>query len=226
VEKEEDVAQEQQMKIVDLYVLSCGQIVTALQEWILKIALTEWRYIVRLHSSYEQPVANNRNQIVRRFLQGDGDYLMMVDEDQAAGFNPLDFVERDLDVLGFPTPVWKTGQVTPDDPVRWNVWVDDEDGNPTGGAVRRGAEVMEVSGVGSGLIIIARRVLEHPDMRAPFMDTWDEDGARRESEDRTFASGRRQRALPSGWPPGTPAGTGSGSICSKWCRRSTWWSGC
>lgn len=177
---------QQQMPIVDLYVLSTGTVATALQEWLLKIALTERRYIVRLHSSYEQPVANNRNQIVRRFLQGDGAYLMMVDEDQAAGFNPLDFVERDLDVLGFPTPCWKSGHVEPDNPIRWNVWIDDEDGNPTGGAVRRGAPVMEVSGVGSGLILIARRVLEHPDMRAPFMDSWDEDGARRESEDRTF----------------------------------------
>ena len=172
--------------IVDVYVLSCGTVATALHEWTMRIALTERRYQIRLHGSYDQPVANNRNQIVRRFLQADGDYLMMIDEDQAAGFNPMDFVAADKDIVGFPTPVWRTGHTTPDDPIRWNVWIDDEEGRPTGGAMKQGDRLVEVGGVGSGLILIARRVLAHPEMQAPFMDEWDEDGCRTASEDRTF----------------------------------------
>ena len=178
---------------VDVYTLSTGQIAIGQHKWLTRIALSEGRYDLRLHASCDQPVANNRNRIVREFLQGDGDYLMMVDEDQAADFNPLDLVAYDKDILGFPTPVWKAGESSDEQPVRMNITLDDPDGGASGAAIRTEGVLMELAGsIGSGMIIIARRVLEHPEMRAPFQDAWDQDGIRRQSEDWTFC--RRARA--------------------------------
>ena len=62
-----------------------------------------------------------------------------------------------------------------------------------GGYVLRHPEpLMEISAAGAGAVLIARRVLEHPDMRFPFRDRFTEDGVRKQGEDVTFI--RRARA--------------------------------
>jgi hypothetical protein len=142
------------------------------------LAANEKRFALTLSYSDGQPVANNRNHIVQRFLERDGDYLCMIDSDNVPLFNPLDYVERDLDVIGFPYPTWRGND---EYPIRWFPH------EPTGNGV------VEIDEVGTGCILIAHRVLVHPDMRAPFMDEWDRDGLRTIGEDQSFC--RRARKV-------------------------------
>jgi hypothetical protein len=83
---------------------------------------------------------------------------------------------HDLDVLGFPYP---TIRINDDPPILWFP------GPPSGKGL------VEVEAVGGGCLLIARRVLEHPGMRAPFMNEWDADGLRTEPEDTSFCQRAR-----------------------------------
>lgn len=151
------------------------------REWLLlQEVLKEKRYHLLLGLSDAQPVANNRNRTALRILENEAvGYLCSIDNDSVpAGFNPLDYVERDLDVVGFPYLTWRANA---DPPL---VWIPEDPA---------GRELEEVKVVGGGCLLIARRVLEHPDMRAPFLDCWDADGRRTKPEDYNF-SWRARRA--------------------------------
>jgi hypothetical protein len=138
------------------------------------------RYSLTLSYSDAQPTANNRNQIVRRFLKQGGDYLLMIDSDTIPLFNPLDYVARDLDVLGFPVPTWRGNH---DNPLPWHPCLPD------------GRGLVKIDWVSTACILIARRVLEHPALRGPFLDEWDADGVRTAGEDQSFC----RRALEAGF---------------------------
>lgn len=145
------------------------------------LAVRERRYRLTLGYPSAQPIANNRNQIARRFLADpEASYLLMIDSDVVPQFNPLDYVERDLDVIGWPTPTWRANDIPP---VRWFPFA------PTP------AGLVEVDEVSTSCILIARRVLAHVDMRAPFQDAWDADGIRTAGEDQSFC----QRAARAGF---------------------------
>jgi hypothetical protein len=49
-----------------------------------------------------------------------------------------------------------------------------------------GEGIKEVQWGGTGMVLIARRVLEHPDLRAPFAYRYNEDGIKIWEEDSTF----------------------------------------
>jgi len=160
---------------IDVAVLNQGSVRTELVEKLLKLSHDQ-RYDLSFTYPSRAPVASNRNYICKQFREGDADFLLMTDDDQHWEKNPLDMVEHDLDVVGFPTSVYQP-VVSMEKPVRWNM------------IKKEGAEeapITQVSGIGSGSLLIARRVLEHPDLRAPFMDKFDEDGIRVSSEDLRF----------------------------------------
>lgn len=153
------------------------------REWLLMHELGRGRYELVLGYSDAQPVANNLNRIALRVLEDEEtDYWLKIDSDTVPGCNPLDYVERDLDVLGFPCATWRAND---DEPLIWFP------APPDG----RGLVEVEGKGVGGGVLLIARRVLEHPAMRAPFLDEWDEDGLRTVPEDTTFCT----RAMAAGF---------------------------
>lgn len=132
----------------------------------------ERRYRVTLGYPSAQPTAHNRNQIARRFLRdAEAAYLLMIDSDVVPQFNPLDYVERGLDVIGWPTPTWRANDTSP---LVWHPCPPD------------GKGLVGVEWVSTSCILIARRVLAHPDMRAPFHDMWDADGMRTAGEDQSF----------------------------------------
>lgn len=168
---------------VHLVTLTRGMIRAELgvfREWLLlRELLTERRYHLKLGISDAQPVANNRNRTALRVLEDEAvAFLCSIDNDSVpAGFNPLDYVERDLDVVGFPYLTWRANA---DPPL---VWIPEEPGD-------RGLE--EVDWLGGGCLLIARRVLEHPDMRGPFLDCWNSDGRRTMPEDINFCERARR----------------------------------
>lgn len=146
------------------------------REWLVT---AERRYDVEMSFSDAQPITNNRNQIASRFLERGHDYMLMLDDDNAPTFNPLDFVGSDYDVLGFPYPTWRAGN---DPPLQWIPDYPHEGGG-----------IIETDWVGTGCILIARRVLERFASlgEAPFMDDYDERGWRVWGEDIHFC--RRAR---------------------------------
>ena len=131
---------------------------------LLKMQL-DTRYGIRIIQPTHSPSDNNRHHIFNDFLAGNEDYLLMIDSDNPPINNPLDLIELDRDVMGCPTPVWHfTSKVKGERPIYENAYkyVPEKDAYtewPDKDGLQR------VDAVGTGCILIARRVLEHPGMR-------------------------------------------------------------
>lgn len=173
------------MTRVQVAVPNMGRIDTRLVVWLMKL-MHDGRYDLHYAFPIYSPIASARNRIAREFREASQpfDYLLMVDSDVVPSTNPLDLVKRDLDVVGQLCPIWK-GQLAPGREVMWNVV-------PLEGSVLIGEGLTQVQGIGAGCLLIARRVLEHPEMRAPFTEEHDEDGVRTVGEDLAFC--KRARA--------------------------------
>lgn len=144
--------------------------------------LDDRRYKLELNFSYDRPTPSNRNGISKRFREGTADYLLMIDHDTIPYGNPLDFVEQDLDIVTFPYPVWRPDRSPP---LTLSLALE-AGSSQVGTTVRVGEGVQEVLWGGTGMVLIARRVLEHPDMRVPFAYKYNEDGIKIWEEDSHF----------------------------------------
>jgi len=142
--------------------------------------------------SWGIPIANNRNKIVKRFLETDADFLLMFDDDVVPAFNPAQAILYDKDVLGLPTRR-RTGQR-----IEWVVYAKHPVVKNRYAAidldkVRSDADILKVDAVGTGAILIKRKVLET--VKAPFMDVFDSDGLRILGQDLNFC----QKAIEAGF---------------------------
>jgi hypothetical protein len=78
----------------------------------LESSLYEWmhektdKYSFNFFIRKEVPTSSNRNHIVKDFLAGDWDYLVMFDEDTVPIRNPFDLLDHDKDVIGVAYPGW------------------------------------------------------------------------------------------------------------------------
>ena len=134
--------------------------------------LQDGRYRIRHDAPTHSPYVNNLHRCVKDFLRGGEDYWITMDDDNPPMNNPLDLVELDLDVIGLPTPVWNNS-VLGDRPYYFNALDIKGDGytphtNCNG--------LQEVDAVGSGCLLIARRVMLELKDQQPFMRTWNQDG--------------------------------------------------
>lgn len=127
----------------------------------------------KLNKTWDHPISSNRNKIVKRFLATDNDYLMMCDNDVVPLFNPAEFVFAGVDVIGFPAKV-RQG----DRQLNWVAYVKRPDRHEYApvdfNKVDQSIELLGVDAVGTGCILIHRRVLEN--IKAPFHIHFDEDG--------------------------------------------------
>ena len=134
------------------------------------------------------PTVENRHRIAKDFLKDGYDFLISIDSDNPPKRNIIDLIFLNLDVVGCPTPVW-CNKVKGDYPIYWNAMDACPDGykvhNPK--PIQQGG-LEEVDAVGTGCIIIARRVLEALDGKFPFEDEWDENGFRLRGHDFLFCS--------------------------------------
>ena len=156
-----------------------------------------------------QPFVHALHLVVRDFLAGGYDFLLSIDADNPPNQNPLDLVSLDLDVVGCPTPVWHCDASSPGDrPYYLNALreVEDEDGSigfrpldAYEGFVSAGLQ--RADAVGTGCILIARRVLEKlaafsettgDPLASPFFRAWNPDGTVAMGNDYAFC--RRARA--------------------------------
>ena len=141
------------------------------------------------------PVENNLNQVVKKFLEGDWDYWINLDNDQAPLKNPIDLVFLDKDVIGLPTPAVKFGQPGWENPFFWSVYTwDTEAQRYKTYAFKTGQGPMqEVDAVGAGCWVVARRVLEA--IPQPMLREYDEHGIVRQGMDLAFCSRARARGF-------------------------------
>lgn len=182
---------------VNVFLMNTGSIREELANWRVKWA-GDARYDVTIEGARHRPIASNRNFVTKRFLTGTADFMMMIDNDVVPAQNPLDLLQMDLDIVVFPTPMFEPGK-TGDYPIYMNVeLLEHPDGLTDGYVLMQPDPLVEIATGGTGCILIARRVLEHPDLHPPFMDAYDEDGIRRQTEDITFIRRAREAGF-SAW---------------------------
>ena len=159
----------------------------------------DMKHDASLTFSWDNPTSSNRNRIVKNFLDDERhpEWLCMMDEDTTPLGNfasVIDFANLDVDVIIFPTPIWQPA-ISPTEPLLWNIQMGDDHvftiplnmPDPTKG------DFVEIKRGGSGALFIRRSVLEHPEMRAPFSDEFDEDGCKINGHDLAFCD--RAKAL-------------------------------
>jgi len=174
-------------KTIYLAILNQGwirpEMLLLISRWIV-----ESPYNIYLALPAEKPIEHNRNRIVKKFLETNFDYLMMLDCDIVPPKNILNLVDFDKDIIGGLCFAYKENRPIPlilkreplnEGEAKWTykTWTADE--IKTGGLI-------EIDAIGTGCIIIARRVLEHPAIRRPFINYYDKDGLRIEGLDLSF----------------------------------------
>ena len=136
--------------------------------------LADRRYTIRHDCPTWSPYVNNLHHCIKDFLKGGEDYWLSIDTDNPPINNPLDLIEYDCDVIGCPTPVWHN-KVKGDRPYYFNALIWDEKEQ-----AYRPHENMnglqEVDAIGSGCMLIARRVILKLKDQQPFMRRWNQDG--------------------------------------------------
>ena len=153
--------------------------------------LSDQRVNSKLILPTHRPIENNRNKIVQDFLKGKFDYLIMMDFDNPPMNNILNLIFLGLDVIGCPTPVWHS-QTLGDYPIYWNALREKGDGYlPLQGSECQGLQ--EVDSIGTGCIILSRKVLLSVQYDKPFERTWDDEGVVIEGSDYYFC--RKVRKL-------------------------------
>jgi GT2 family glycosyltransferase len=117
--------------------------------------------IVPTHNPYE----NNLHHIVNDFVAGNYDYWLNIDADNPPMNNPLDLIELDKDIIGCPTPVYHfTDKIKGERPWYENAYTYvPEKGEYKEHLPKQGLQ--KVDAVGTGCILIARRVFDRPEMR-------------------------------------------------------------
>lgn len=110
------------------------------------------------------PFENNLHHIINDFLAGNYDFWLSFDADNPPTRNPLDLIEYDKDIIGFPTPVWHFTGKAKERPVYWNGY----DYVPESRAYKEHLPregLQRVSAIGTGCFLVARRVFENPEMQ-------------------------------------------------------------
>lgn len=152
----------------------------------------------------DKPIINNRNKIVKDFLQKkEYDYLLMIDDTIIPPVDILDLSLFDKDVVTPLMFAYRQNAIVPLVLKKRKGFKDYEIANVNGDE-----GLVEVDSVGTGCIMIHRRVLEHPKMRFPFKNKWNKDGERILGQDLNFAK-RAQKC-------GFKLWVHLSSICGHW----------
>ena len=133
------------------------------------------------------PFENNLHHIIVDLLRGDYDYWLTFDADNSPRRNPLELVRLDKDIIGCPTPVWNwTEEAAGDRPIYWNAYdYDAESGGYREHLPYEGLQ--KVDAVGTGCVLFARRVFEHPELQSgAFVRMLNSDGTVEKGNDISF----------------------------------------
>jgi len=189
---------------VDIVVLTLGTVRRELMLALLEVGRNR-HYDLSIGVASANPTSNNRCQICKEFLDNErrADWLVMIDEDTVPRTNLLRWCDSgEWDIVSLVTPCWKP-TTSPASPIVWNVQLDagvekfppithDPDVEVYAGTLPTDRDIIPAASAGTGVILIHRRVLEHPAMRAPFVDEFDEFGIRMTGHDLAFCTRARE----------------------------------
>jgi len=157
----------------------------------METQLIQWQMDMRDQYSFAffparyafRPIANNRNRIVKDFLNSDQDYLIMIDDDNPPVQNIFELLKYEKDVISVPTP----GR--DDNGVHIHTYMfgknhskDNIDFVQVPPEKRKG--LVKIDAAGTCCIIIKREVLEK--VKKPFEDLYDEEGILITNDDLAF----------------------------------------
>lgn len=143
-----------------------------------------------------RPISNNRNQIVKDFLNGDWEYLFMIDDDNPPRINPFDLLDQDKPVIAGIYPgrdergvhfhVYQFGDNFPEKVSFKQYPLEYREG------------LKQVDAVGTGLMCIKRDVLEKVSKKfgTLFDDMFHEDGTMITNDDMSFCIKCKELGIP------------------------------
>ena len=156
------------------------------------------RHKVNIIMPTHVPVEVNYNLIVKDFYDGDYQYWLNIDSDNPPTKNPLDLIDLDLDIVGLPTPVYHNttkniekgerpfyvnGYRYNEAKMGYNEWEE-----------KKGLQ--EVDAIGSGCMLINRRVFADKVMRIrPFEIQMDEFGGIAKGSDLNFCEKSKRQGF-------------------------------
>jgi len=143
------------------------------------------KYKILINYPCAKPITNNRNQIVKKFLETEMDYLLMIDNDCIANEKLLDLADYDKDIIGGVCFGYLKKMVVP------FVMKKKLTGKYDVVDINKNSGVIECDGIGSGTMMIARRVLE--ELPFPFRNEYDPEGIKTRGLDFNFC--RRAKKL-------------------------------
>ena len=167
-------------------ILNQGSIRTELTNVISQLSLDD-RYMIVANYPAEKPIAYNRNLTVRRFLESDCDYLLMMDNDCPPHSikRLIELADYDKDIIGGLCFGYLKEMIVPFC-MRKN-----EEGTYNIADVYEGGGVIECDAIGSGNMMIARRVLENIDF--PFRNEYDKEGMKIKGLDFNFCERAKKK---------------------------------
>jgi len=173
-------------KHITISILNQGQIRPELTDMLFKLS-KQGKYKLSIEYPAKKPISYNRNDICKRFLETDSDYLLMFDSDCIPeNVNRiLDMADYDKDIIGATVFGFVKNMIVPfamKQRPAYKYDVMDTDLNNG---------VIEVDAIGSGVMMIARRVLEA--LPYPFRNDYDPEGIKTRGLDFNFC--RRAKKL-------------------------------
>jgi len=172
-------------------ILNRGHISTKLTKQLMEIlgdSIVNKKYNIDFRFSSVTCVDYNRNTIAQMFLDSKNKWLLMMDEDNPCLKNPLDLIERNKDIIIYPTFMFKTddgGQPV----INYNVFKKE-------GKMWRAQRMtpnkpfMQYDAGGTGCILIKRRVLKA--IKRPFLSKLKPNGTRDVGMDLWFCERARK----------------------------------
>ncbi len=165
-------------KKIYLAILNQGSIRIELVQLLLELERAN-EYQIIMDLPCEKPIAHNRGMIVKKFLEGDSDFLIMLDGDIIPPLDFLNLTKYDADIIGGTCFGFKGDGIVPlvvqklpkkyikNKTKEYKVL---ETKDPHG--------IKECDAIGTGCIVISRRVLEALKDDAPFVNEYDKQGLR------------------------------------------------
>lgn len=171
--------------------------------WLHKLVVMAWlrmlqdpRFDTRVSFPVHRPFENALSHAVVDFLNSDADWFLNIDSDNPPTTNPLELIALDKDVIGVATPVYHCDASKPGERPYYLNGYKEAEGEVGYKEFRPQEGIQQVDAVGTGCILISRRVLEDPVMRqAPFQRTTDSRGRVEFGNDINFCRRAKQRGF-------------------------------
>ena len=156
----------------------------------LALKLIRWckdsPYNIFIELTEETPISHCRNNIVKKFLASDNEYLLQIDEDIVPDRNPLELIELDKDIIVCPCPIYQYK-------ILWNVYNTDSKGFWIPVDLSKEKGIIEIDAAGTGCILIKRNVLEA--IKAPFERIFNDDGTEKMGLDLSFSKKSKEKGF-------------------------------